>query len=130
MTDSFPEWNLALGKPSLQSSTLWSYDPGLAVDADPESCSFTHRANEQRWWQVHLGEAVRIQSVAVTITPGTYQHFTIFVIGNEKVTFGCMEVLLMNRFRASGGEQGHVQAVLQVRWEVRVQEGHVLVQRR
>lgn len=80
------EKNLALGKSSLQSSTLWSYDPGLAVDADPDSCSFTPRSPEQRWWQVHLGDAVTIQSVAVTISPGAYQHFTIFVIGKLKQT--------------------------------------------
>ena len=73
--------NLALGKPSLQSSTLWNYEPGLAVDDDPDSCSFTPRSTDQRWWQVHLGDAVTIQSVAVTISPGSYQHFTIFVIG-------------------------------------------------
>ena len=77
----FSGQNLALGKPSLQSSTLWNYDPGLAVDDDPDSCSFTPRSTDQRWWQVHLGDAVTIQSVAVTISPGSYQHFTIFVIG-------------------------------------------------
>ena len=73
--------NLAVGKPSLQSSTLWNYEPGLAVDDDPDSCSFTPRSTDQRWWQVHLGDAVTIQSVAVTISPGSNQHFTIFVIG-------------------------------------------------
>jgi hypothetical protein len=39
----FAEENLALGKEVLQSSTLWSYDAKLAVDGDPESCSFTAR---------------------------------------------------------------------------------------
>jgi hypothetical protein len=86
----FSEQNLALGKSSLQSSTLWSYDPGLAVDSDPDSCSFTPRSTDQRWWQVHLGDAVTIQSVAVTISPGSYQHFTIFVIGNFVKT--CIDV--------------------------------------
>ncbi len=82
--------NLALGRPSLQSSTLWGYDPGLAVDGDPDTCSFTPRSSELRWWQVHLagaeggdgpGQSVVIESVAVTVSPGTYQRFTIFVIG-------------------------------------------------
>ena len=76
--------NLALGKSSLQSSTLWSYEPDLAVDSDPDSCSFTPRSTDQRWWQVHLGSAVTIQSVAVTISPDSYQHFTIFVIGERE----------------------------------------------
>ena len=80
-THPLSEHNLALGKSSLQSSTLWSYDAGLAVDGDPDSCSFTPRSSEQRWWQVHLGDAVTIQAVAVTISPGAYQQFTIFVIG-------------------------------------------------
>eukprot|EP00094_Tigriopus_californicus_P008528 TCALIF_08219-PA protein Name:"Similar to Svep1 Sushi, von Willebrand factor type A, EGF and pentraxin domain-containing protein 1 (Mus musculus)" AED:0.27 eAED:0.27 QI:0/0.25/0.2/0.4/1/1/5/0/234 len=92
---SLPECklNLALGKSSLQSSTLWSYDPGLAVDGDPDSCSFTPRSSEQRWWQVHLGDAVTIQAVAVTISPGAYQQFTIFVIelleGNKAMYKPC-----------------------------------------
>ena len=51
------------------------------MDGDPDSCSFTPRSPEQRWWQVHLGDAVTIQAVAVTISPGAYQQFTIFVIG-------------------------------------------------
>ena len=83
-----------MGKPSLQSATLWSYDPGLAVDGDPDSCSFTPRSAEQRWWQVHLGPEGRvIRSVAVTISPGAYQHFTIFVIelleGNKAMYKPC-----------------------------------------
>lgn len=77
----FAGHNLALGKSSLQSSTLWNYEPGLAVDSDPDSCSFTPRSSEQRWWQVHLGDASTVQAVAITISPGSYQKFTIFVIG-------------------------------------------------
>lgn len=73
--------NMALGKSSLQSSTLWNYSADLAVDSKPDSCSFTPRSSEQRWWQVHLGDAVIVQAVAVTISPGSYQKFTIFVIG-------------------------------------------------
>ena len=82
-----------MGKSSLQSSTLWTYEPSLAVDSDPESCSFTPRSTEQRWWQVHLGSAASVQAVAVTITPGAYQKFTIFVIelleGNKAMYKPC-----------------------------------------
>ena len=45
--------NLALGKPATQSDVLWSYKPGLAVDGDPNTCSFTSREESPRWWQVH-----------------------------------------------------------------------------
>ena len=44
--------NLALGKPATQSDVLWSYKPGLAVDGDPNTCSFTSREESPRWWQV------------------------------------------------------------------------------
>jgi hypothetical protein len=40
------------------------------------------RSNEQRWWQVQLGVNVIVQSVVITITPGSFQKFTIFVIGD------------------------------------------------
>ena len=53
--------NVAMGKSSLQSSTLWNYAPELAVDSDPDTCSFTPRSSEQRWWQVHLGDAINVQ---------------------------------------------------------------------
>ena len=79
--------NLALGKSSLQSSTLWNYEPALAVDSDPDTCSFTPRSTEQRWWQVHLDNAAAVQAVAVTISPGSYQKFTIFVIGKLHYPF-------------------------------------------
>ena len=78
------------------SSTLWNYEPSLAVDGDPESCSFTPRSTEQRWWQVHLGNAVSVQAVAVTITPGAFQKFTIFVIelleGNKAMYKPCSKL--------------------------------------
>ena len=74
--------NIALGKSSLQSSTLWNYSADLAVDSNKETCSFTPRSSEQRWWQVHLGDPnANVQSVAITISPGSYQKFTIFIIG-------------------------------------------------
>jgi hypothetical protein len=65
----------------MQSSTLWNYDPGLAVDADPSSCSFTPKSRGQRWWQVELNDIFIVQAVAVTVGKGSYQQFTIFVIG-------------------------------------------------
>ena len=84
---------MAVGKTALQSSTLWNYEPSMAVDSDPESCSFTPRSTDQRWWQVHLGESVAVQAVSVTITPGAFQKFTIFVIelleGNKAMYKPC-----------------------------------------
>ena len=47
-----PGENLALTKPATQSDVLWSYSPQLAVDGDPNTCSFTSRREGQRWWQV------------------------------------------------------------------------------
>ena len=76
--------NIALGKSALQSSTLWNYSANLAVDSNGDTCSFTPRSSEQRWWQVHLGDPnANVQSVAITISPGSYQKFTIFVIGED-----------------------------------------------
>ena len=46
------EENLALLRDTTQSDILWSYGPELAVDGDPNTCSFTSRKGEQRWWQV------------------------------------------------------------------------------
>lgn len=125
-----PGQNVALGKPSLQSSTLWQYSPDLAVDSNTETCSFTPRSSEQRWWQVHLGsDSLNVQSVAVTISPGSYQKFTIFVIG-KSLQF--IEVLTLRSVchRIAGGQQGHVQAMLQVRWHIRNEESRISVQRR
>ena len=48
----FTEENLALLRPTTQSDILWSYGPDLAVDGDPNTCSFTTRQEGQRWWQV------------------------------------------------------------------------------
>ena len=43
---------MALKRTTSQSETLWSYDPDLAVDGDPNTCSFTPQSDVQRWWQV------------------------------------------------------------------------------
>lgn len=94
-TDSVPlcRLNVAVGQPSLQSETLWSYEPGLATDGDLDTCSFTPRTTEQRWWQVHLSHPSNIEAVAVAISPGSFQKFTIFVIelleGNKALYKPC-----------------------------------------
>ncbi len=80
------ERNLALSKPCRQSSTLWS---GLgaerASDGDPATCAVTARDTAPRWWQVHLGEAVRVQTVAVVVSPrpDRLHKFTVFVVGES-----------------------------------------------
>ena len=57
--------NLALGKPATQSDVLWSYKPGLAVDGDPNTCSFTSREESPRWWQVRTKLMVVVKTLAV-----------------------------------------------------------------
>jgi len=71
--------NLSLRQPSLQSGTLLNYVAGMAVDGDTETCSFTTNSPDQRWWQTQIKNTV-VHSVEVAITPGSHQHFTIFVI--------------------------------------------------
>lgn len=48
----FSGYNMALRRTASQSETLWSYDAALAVDGDPNTCSFTPQSDVQRWWQV------------------------------------------------------------------------------
>ncbi|PNF36402.1 hypothetical protein B7P43_G16823, partial [Cryptotermes secundus] len=74
------ELNLALNRNSLVSATLWNYRAALAVDGNPDTCSFTPRTAEQRWWQVDLGTDHHVGSVALIINKDSYQEFTIFVI--------------------------------------------------
>lgn len=62
------------------SATLWNYRAALAVDGNPDTCSFTPRTAEQRWWQVDLGTDHHVGSVALIINKDSYQEFTIFVI--------------------------------------------------
>ena len=56
------EENLALLKPATQSDVLWSYRPDLAVDGDPNTCSFTTRKEGQRWWQVQYNLFIHLIS--------------------------------------------------------------------
>ena len=58
LTPLCPEENLALSRPTTQSDILWSYGPDLAVDGDPNTCSFTTRQEGQRWWQVRYTQQV------------------------------------------------------------------------
>ena len=45
--------NIAFGQLATQSGTLGDFYPHLAVDGDHEdSCSFTPRTADRRWWQV------------------------------------------------------------------------------
>lgn len=77
---AIPSANLAFEQTAVQSSTSWTYRAELAVDGDPDTCSLTPRASEQRWWQVILPEDTQIQSVAITVNAESEQKFTIFVI--------------------------------------------------
>jgi len=84
--------NLALGQSALQSETLLDYEALLAVDGNNETCSFTPNTVEQRWWQIQVPKTL-VDSVAVSISPGSFQHFTIFVIellaGNKALYKPC-----------------------------------------
>ncbi|XP_071743546.1 uncharacterized protein [Lepeophtheirus salmonis] len=86
-------YNMALKKTTSQSETLWSYNAELAVDGDGNTCSFTPQSDVQRWWQVHLEGSPHVGSVAITMSPGSYQHFTIFVVelleGNKAMYKPC-----------------------------------------
>ena len=79
--------NLALRRPSEQSSTLWNYISELATDGDPDTCSFTPKSSGQRWWQVDLQDEFTVQAIAVTVAENSYQHFTIFIIGSTQFQF-------------------------------------------
>jgi len=72
--------DLAAGRPAQQSGTLLSYAPALATDGTPDTCSFTPQAPAPRWWQVSLGDSHNVTRVSVTISKGSLQHFTVYVI--------------------------------------------------
>ena len=48
----FSGQNIGLRQQTLQSATLWGYNPELAVDNNADTCSFTPKTADQRWWQV------------------------------------------------------------------------------
>ena len=69
-------YNLALRRTASQSETLWNYDAALAVDGDPNTCSFTPQSDVQRWWQVHLdrqGPGERGRNTNIMAKP-SYAH--------------------------------------------------------
>ncbi|CAG0901159.1 unnamed protein product [Darwinula stevensoni] len=75
------EFDLAHGKASQQSLTLMNYRSDLAVDGDPETCSYTQRNKKSsRWWLVNLGRRYNVTYVGIRIERGTYQAFTVFVM--------------------------------------------------
>ncbi|KAL0268038.1 UNVERIFIED_CONTAM: hypothetical protein PYX00_010123 [Menopon gallinae] len=73
------ELNLVLKRPTLMSAQLWHYTPDLAVDGNTETCSFTPKTSEQRWWQVDLTYQQHIGSVALVISRDAYHELTIFI---------------------------------------------------
>jgi len=114
--------NLSLGQPSLQSGTLLNYTPSMAVDGDMDTCSFTEANQDQRWWQTQIRDTV-VESVAVAISPGSFQHFTIFVIelleGNKALYKPCSSFKgtfdeAVAVFLCNGGE-GHLGEFVYIR---------------
>lgn len=70
----FSDWadNVALLKPSEQSTTYTYFQAHRAVDNDLNTCSVTNgSAND--WWQVDLGQHHHIQDITI-ITIGKYVH--------------------------------------------------------
>jgi len=66
--------NVALGKPTNQSSTDKKYYSSKAVDGNRESalkrnsCARTSTSSNQfPWWTVYLGEVYLVKEVAITI---------------------------------------------------------------
>ena len=98
---------------------LWSYGSELAVDGDPNTCSFTSRQEGQRWWrvsldttpsnilhcslQVQLSSHPVVAAVWVTMSPGAYQKFAIFVV--EILDGNTAEYKPCNKFEGRFHEQ-------------------------
>lgn len=66
--------NLALGRPSRQSSIYDGLGAGVAVDGDRSGdhyrkCSCTQQ-DPQGWWEVDLGQLVHVQQVKVRVPAG------------------------------------------------------------
>ncbi|XP_062523278.1 uncharacterized protein LOC134197940 [Corticium candelabrum] len=63
--------NLALGKPTVQSSTVWNGTPNLGVDGDPNPTynigTCTHTTSEKNpWWRVDLQDEYLVTSIHIT----------------------------------------------------------------
>ena len=72
---TFASENLALGKPTFQSSTTWDGDSSKAVDGDRTTVfgqgSCTHTATEQTpWWAVDLQQRYLVHRVDLTNRAG------------------------------------------------------------
>lgn len=72
--------NLALDSKTTQSATFFNYTSSQAVDGHLDTCSFTPRSLDRRWWQVHLPETYTIAAVAISISTGLSHKFTVFVV--------------------------------------------------
>ena len=83
--------NLALGKPATQSDVLWSYKPGLAVDGDPNTCSFTSREETPRWWQV----STKLMLLVTMTLPELSEYF--ICLGNFAGVYYPQLCVLFNR---------------------------------
>ena len=64
--------NVALGRPTFQSSVKWGRGASLAVDGNRNpngdnvgSCSVTEQS-QQNWWTVDLGAVVNVMEVAIS----------------------------------------------------------------
>ena len=81
-----------------------------------DTCSFTEANPDQRWWQTQIKNTM-VESVAIAISPGSFQHFTIFVIellvGNKALYKPCSsfkgtfdEAVAMFLCNGGEGQQG------------------------
>lgn len=72
--------NLARKKLTQQSNTLWNYRSELAIDGIADTCSFTPREPDDRWWQVNLGRQFDVAAVGITITPGGRGQYYVYLL--------------------------------------------------
>ena len=97
--------------------------PSFRHSADVSTCSTTTNT-EQRWWQVKM-DTVVVESVAVVLHPGSFQHFSIFVIelmeGNKAMYKPCSafegEILESTIIFLCNGGEGHRGKFLYIRDE-------------
>jgi chitodextrinase len=68
---ALPDTDLALGRPTAESSHTQSYVSGNAVDADPNS--YWESANDAfpQWLQVDLGAASSVMRIVLTLPPSS-----------------------------------------------------------
>ena len=69
------EYNLALGKPTIQSRTLsQSHASSRAVNADLSKCAVASQKNGYVWWQVDLGVVYIIWNVDLTSSTSKFKQ--------------------------------------------------------